>query len=678
MKRSRCNRSNQGSIFLVLCVTGVLCVLAIAALFAVTYLTGARKFQDVTDSAALSVAKRQIQLAVPLNAGLEKDNFSTLMRGSNETVDLLTYNRIVGQLLLVSLNAQAERNDGSISALSHANQLWYAVEGSKQSIGRRLSDRLANASYASSPFQEMVNLSNFNMLPGSNPDFRKSQYKVSYMHAGDCTNVFVNEAQIPSGAELSPDALSRPKGADGHRYIRGYTGINVGNAFSIQGTPIMPGCAPHLVSQRAFNAHTTAPTTTGFVPPNSFQSSALLDPSKPSLAFTSCAMVGSLQRSYPASIPGGFIEINKTGNEPATVLELINRAGLNATESIVPQLLQRAREIQPDLADDSFIDLLSQEKIKTSKAYLTSNEANGQIELQSQPPASYVAGTSPDGTDKKFGSDLIASADFTPSSGFNNLLGVLTVHSAPAGKEQGTEDKQKAQKEGERLKAIAEELKAKAESQKAQSEEKRATSEAQQSRVEAAKAQMELNAAKASEREGKAQLLKANAALAKAEADHNKKAELAAELQKRLAQAAIARAEKEGQLAETIKDKAAAENRLSQADQKRALADLRLAEAEKQMANLESHLAQASAAQANAAPTSQPNGKTQSNDTAHTQVAKPIHLTVNVPGSNQQSEPSQTNSLGNTVANQEDRTRTIEDSAPSPTPTLVVQNYKWN
>jgi len=671
---------------LVICVSFIVCMLALYAIAAVSFLGGARKFQDMTDAAALSVAKKELKVSVALTPGIEAENFSTLAKQDGGTVDLLSYNRVIGQLLLVSLNAQSEQADGSMSALSHANQLWYAVQGSDQSIGKRLSNRLENAELAYEPFQNMVNLQSLTMIPGASPNFSSSQYKVSYMHAGDNTNVYLDESQLPPGADVGIGSLSKPKDLSGHRYIKGYTGINIGGVFNIQGTPVMPGCAPHLVSQRKFTEHLVSPTKDGFVPPNSFQSSARLDGKHPNLKFMACAMVGSLKQSFPASIPGGYIEIQKSGTETASVLELIDRAGVGAAPTIVPQLVQRAKEIQPELSEDDFIELLNNQKVEGSKLYISRNETSGQMEISSKAPQTFISGTSPDGTNKHFGTEQNGIAEFTPSSGYNNLLGLLTLRTnekAPATNNDKAKEKEEQQRNKDRMKAIAEDLKAHAQAIKAQQEEKRSIAEALQAQQEEQRAQLQLNIAKTNERNAKEQMLKDEAALAKAEAHHNKTGEKKAEQLKRLAELAMQRAQKEMELALATKARAESEHRLSQINQNKALADLKVEQADKLLASKDLRLAAQAVKTASSEKTT--TNTAQDKNVANGRRPAPMSLSVNVPGSSVQSQPDGMTSAANIILPQNEESKRIEDerasnddSSRDHAPTAIVQNYKWD
>ncbi len=90
----------------------------------------------------------------------------------------------------------------------------------------------------------------------------------------------------------------------------------------------MPGRSPHLVSSGTFVKHLAQPLAVGTVPPNCFQSACQLQEKHARVSFDACAVVGSLQSEYPASIPGGYVEVDNGGSSSHTLMELINKADL--------------------------------------------------------------------------------------------------------------------------------------------------------------------------------------------------------------------------------------------------------------------------------------------------------------------------------------------------------------
>lgn len=340
-------RKQAGSItaFSIAC-TFVLLIIGITMFFIVRLLGGNCELQSATDSGALNVAKKAVLnpyttlsntalLADPQNQqATEQSNFLLLCDKQNNqnVVNLKVYNRFVGQVLLVSLNAQS---DGSPQAIAHAVTLTKQLE-LPGGIGDRLSKQLGqNNIQTIDNFFNSLGLSNsIRMLNKSAPSHpgifsvNNNNYRLSYMgqrpQDAAATNLLApsseqlpsvpNYAALPSGSTIRK--TFKNKNTD---YIRGYVPLNVlGRAApSILGVPVQPQEQPHLVSAKDFSAQINPPQG-DLVPPNSFQTSAQAseDVTFRHPVTNSCAIVGVLGTQYAPAIPGGYLVIhNPQGND---------------------------------------------------------------------------------------------------------------------------------------------------------------------------------------------------------------------------------------------------------------------------------------------------------------------------------------------------------------------------
>src|SRR5215470_15505076 len=84
----------------------VICFIGMAFFFVTRILGGGKELQNASDSGSLNVAKQAlIQPIASISGATDYDKaFSGLL--DSHGVDLLTYNRLVGQALLVALNAE--------------------------------------------------------------------------------------------------------------------------------------------------------------------------------------------------------------------------------------------------------------------------------------------------------------------------------------------------------------------------------------------------------------------------------------------------------------------------------------------------------------------------------------------------------------------------------------------
>lgn len=677
-------RTQSGSIGLTLCVLTVIMIFGLNALWLMGIIDGARQLQNATDSAALNVSKQQIKLDVALNPGLEQQNFSCV--ADNGKINLLNYNRVIGQLLLVSLNAEAEQSAGSVAGLSHANQLFYAVQGGDCSLSERLASRLMDSACASTPFDNMLAASNLGML--RSPQYQHEKYSVAYVNAGECTNVYLDQGLIPQGANLDPDCLSKPRGKAAHQFIKGYKGINIGGTFTLEGAPVMPGCAPHLVSNNKFTTHTKSPMTGGFVPPNCFQSACRANVRQSQLGLNACAIVGSLQSESSASIPGGYIELTNGGSSTGTIMEVLCKAGLDAQNNLIPQVVQRLRQIQPDVSEDDAVEWLDNVKLAAGKkVYLCLDPQSKEMMASTTTPPGYVSETTPDGSQQTYGNADLTTLTYTPSSGYNNLLGVIqlqdnTEHFGLAEREAQDKAESLAAKKPNQeaqLRAAVDRVKAAAALRKAQADEKRMQEYQKDAQSNTNAARSAAEAARKAQQLSRQALQAAQSDLAKAHSDKEKALALEKEAaaEKRLAQSDNLLATKEKALEEK-------ETQQAEADRKLAAAEGQRADKEREQAAKDQHLAQLAMQQAEREQQAAQNSmQSHADQTSKSVVApKPMALVVNNP-TEKQTVVRDAADKDNMVKQQLKVTRGSAENSQSESvtdgvPHVMVQNYKWN
>lgn len=309
-------RSNSGAALPFIAATIVVLVMIAVCFFWITMqMGGSRELMNATDAGSLSVAKYAIRKPdVSLAQMEENSNFGGLL--DKGEVSLANYNRIVGQTLLVALNAQAE---GTGAAKANAEKLMDVVQG-PNSIGSRLTEALSKPEKVDGHFTAASFVNSVRML-GSNDltKFDDSQYKVAYLEEGGASNVDLDPATLPSA---NGAAVSLPAGATGKEkskknfsFISGYKPISIpGFSKKLTGVPVLPGQAPHLVSGKDFEDNLSRPKDTGSVPPNSFKLGGSADKARG----VSCAIVGALDTQFTASIPRGYIVIH---NGPAQSFE---------------------------------------------------------------------------------------------------------------------------------------------------------------------------------------------------------------------------------------------------------------------------------------------------------------------------------------------------------------------
>lgn len=316
----RQRRRNRGAVLALVCALAlVLIVFGIGIFTLIKVLGGMRELQHATDSGNLNVAKQAFKSpSVPLANGLEQNNFGGLV-DEDGRIGLRNYNRLVGQTLLVALNAQAE---GTTQSRDNALALAQALEIGPSSIGGRLKQSLSDTTNTSDFFDFLARANMLRLLNGELPGARSASFETAYLKAGESTNVFLDPSILPAGVNAPGTTFSAGRAdATGFNYLSGYQTITVPGICTVAGVPVLPGQKPHLVSNTLFDENRDRPIDGYDLPPNSFKSAGMAREraSNDFLNAVSCAIVGALDHKFTASIPRGYLVItNPAGMMDAT------------------------------------------------------------------------------------------------------------------------------------------------------------------------------------------------------------------------------------------------------------------------------------------------------------------------------------------------------------------------
>jgi len=261
---------------------------------------GGREVANATDAGVLNVAKQAVRRgAVPLTGGLLAE-FGELTEPPNSKVDLVTYNRLVAQALIVGKNAETLGG----SAVGHANTLRADV----RTIGLALKNNLASEPNFASDFSSIASQNNTKMWDGPAVSL-VGAVSSGYMKTGSSTNVYFSQATLDAlGGWTPPLATQSAKGDPGAKYLAGYTPFNVnGNPNFLFGVPVLPQTKPHLVDHGQF----TTAAVDADTPPNAFRTNSRALEAKSGAMGTSvaCAIVGVINKEFPAVIPRGFVRV---------------------------------------------------------------------------------------------------------------------------------------------------------------------------------------------------------------------------------------------------------------------------------------------------------------------------------------------------------------------------------
>lgn len=317
-----------GTLALVAVAILIIGLVGVGLFFASRLLGGHRELDYATRSGNLNVAKQAIIKPNVALADLNdesKNNFSEVLdEAAPGKINLRAYNRLVGQALLVALNAKAE---GTPEGIANAKNLIEKLQSATGPGGKLREQFIANNSGTLSFFTDL-GLSNGSRMLGEG-DLAASVYAASYVESRP-TDIGATNIKIPADKqlpwnraanrqeELPTDFITR---VNKENYFRGYKEMDIGIGASLIGVPVQPASQPHLVSAADFKAGMGKFGTPGkMVPPNAFEYGATKqdkytagDAQTASRALIGVLNVdyqGEKKPDYPVSIPGGYLVID--------------------------------------------------------------------------------------------------------------------------------------------------------------------------------------------------------------------------------------------------------------------------------------------------------------------------------------------------------------------------------
>lgn len=287
---------------------------------------GGKELQHATDSGNLNVAKQALitpDVVVPdsdspiTNTNLRKE-FEEVLDGGTK-VNLLNFNRLVAKAVYAQLNAQSQ---GTALAKANAIALTQAV----YDLGQQLQQKLDSSSSLKGHFEQMSNSNSIRMLQHPTQTstnaiaHRDAEYQTSYMARGKASNVYFDKNAFPPDAPLPDSDMIADAGGKIKTYLKGYSSIS--SASNLVGCPVTwavplrPGEQPHLVSVDDFTSKASPPFPNAIA--NSFKSggSASFIRTGTDVELRSCAIVGVLEKVFPAIQSGGTIIVDNEGVSP--------------------------------------------------------------------------------------------------------------------------------------------------------------------------------------------------------------------------------------------------------------------------------------------------------------------------------------------------------------------------
>ncbi|MBY0358925.1 MAG: hypothetical protein K2W82_13050 [Candidatus Obscuribacterales bacterium] len=344
-----------GTLALIAASTVVLVIIGAVIYMIINIFGGFRELQNATDSgnlnlARLAIKRPSIALVSTDPTGVDQGLARLADADVGGEINLLVYNRLIGQALLTAMNAQAEADSqGNIPTSIQANvrQLFNRLQNSPNNIGSQLYQVLQNgiagnlsrnnANYdLRTQFATLSTVNSARMNNGGNVQQQQggNNYRIGYYLAPNAStniqldgpNGLMTESNRPRNLDtgryvpLPANAATANAAPDGRRYMRGYEPITFTGlpGMSLVGVPVHPGEQPHHISMRDFRATANA-LGTGLpagvnIPPNAFYSKARVNVNLQGHAQVSetesVAVVGVMGQSYSPSFQSGYLIID--------------------------------------------------------------------------------------------------------------------------------------------------------------------------------------------------------------------------------------------------------------------------------------------------------------------------------------------------------------------------------
>ena len=279
-----CNRKTSGAT-LALMSTIIMVMFAIGFyLFCCfRYIAGYHQVNDASDFGILNAAKQAaIKPAVALSSLPNQDSlpyndfvaFADQQVNGNAAIDLLTFNRCIGQLTLIDLNARIIASSNGNSTAAQHNQLEAQAVNN---IGSALQTAFINDRTLATYFGQTANSNSVNFFNSPTDITLRQNLGVSYVHAGGPSNIYVpaaltNTSLLPNPASISNSAIplissSAFASLGTAKFLAGYTPIG---SLSAEAVPLAAPL-PNLISGNTFANGATAPNQN--TPPNALQDS---------------------------------------------------------------------------------------------------------------------------------------------------------------------------------------------------------------------------------------------------------------------------------------------------------------------------------------------------------------------------------------------------------------------
>lgn len=449
-------RKNNGSILLLsTSFLLVLVLLGIGFFFLCMTFGGARQSRDAVEAGTLAAIKDAMEHpSLNLNERDDPYNLFEPVTKGNRGVTLQNFNRIAAIGMLVELNESAMEDEGTSTgwkldgSARNAQTVADLVKEKAEIFSEKFhAANAAGTAIRKASFSSMASANSINLLGVSSKAIDTAPLgwdPPAYMNRRTATNVYLEARQIPQNIQQKvrfpfkndiPSTRIRMRspgvGTIEHYYLTGYEPYRtfvddrVRRPRESSFVPLRPPLPVHLVDEGVYKKDRLPPPAVSrkYSIPNAFSAHArVTDQHGSRFEYKAFAVAEAMDEGYPVCIPNGFVRIENKTSDRIDLKDLLARNP--SMSQLRERIYQRLWEVNPSASER---ELAKQLDIELEPARVFGDTAIIS-QFGARRPYLQIKTIAPDGNDslRPYVQDKYI-LQWIPSSGHNNLLGVLQI-----------------------------------------------------------------------------------------------------------------------------------------------------------------------------------------------------------------------------------------------------------
>jgi hypothetical protein len=308
------NNKKGGALAFSVVLIIVLLMVGIAFFLISLYFGGAQETKDAVNAGALNVAKKALDITVPLGGG-DEQFFADV--ADNGNVSLRNINRVWSKALFVAVNAEGAQKDGGHEGSGDSSA--QAAHQAAKSISDALAAKLSTPTELYGFFDDYAKANSVRML-GTQAQVEKlpgADWNTAFLRKDFESNIQFMDNLPPNYSNSALFTASKrnpiPQDAQGKQYVVGYKPLHVMN-LDFWNVPYPFEQHPHVVDRKYYDDNKTKPLQSGGASwdkpvPNAF---GVAGGTKKSVTYDETAVSWvetNPQKVFPMQFPHGFIRV---------------------------------------------------------------------------------------------------------------------------------------------------------------------------------------------------------------------------------------------------------------------------------------------------------------------------------------------------------------------------------